>query len=409
MLAHPSLRSAFLACLISCAALAVAVRADDNAALEQRFKEANAKLDAGESQPALEIYNEILEAEPEAGNVWVMRAIAKWKLKDPSGARADLAQAIKLHPDNLDAYRVRGQVRYEAKDFANSRKDFTEAIELNETNIKALEASGDAAERATAREMRKEGGELHGMRAEVEKQLGETAAAIQDLDQAIDLKPDYPAAFFLRAQLHETEGDADAATADYSRVIELNPKHAQAWNNRAWIRFHALQWDQAIGDGRKVLELAPKTPEALRVIGYAEFAKGDYAGAAKTLAAAAEADDAAGAAYPLLVRHFALLRSGGADDRLATAWGAWQDEPWLQALAKFVMGRISEDELEAVAQAGGDDAELAGRSCEMHFYVGLARKQAGDKSTARLRFQSALGTQQKTYVEDALAAAELKR
>jgi len=364
------------------------LHAADHDALEKRFKEANAKLDAGESAPALEIYNEILEAEPKAGNVWVMRAIAKWKLKDLSGARADLAQAIALHPDNTDAYRVRGQLRYEAKDYSGSLADFSRAIELSE---------------------QAPDGELFGMRAEVQNKLGDTTAGISDLTEAIKLKPDYAAAFFLRGQLHEAEQRTAAAEADYSRVIELSPKHADALNNRAWLRFHALRWDEAIADGKKALELAPKAAVAMRVVGYSQFAKGDYAAAAETLAAAAAADETSGAAYPLFVRHFALLRGGAADKRLATSWVNWKDDPWLQALAKFITGQIDEDALEAVAKDTQDDGELLGRACEMHFYVGLARKQAGDKSTARLRFQSALKTDQKTYVEDALASAELAR
>lgn len=369
------------------ALLSVPLHAAENEALEKRFKEANTKLDAGEYQPALEIYNEILEAEPTAGNVWVMRAIARWNLKDRSGARADIAQALALHPDHFDAYRVRGQFRYEMEDYAASLEDFNKAIEF----------SGEP------------NAELFGMRAEVQKKLEHNSAALQDLNEAVKLNPEYVAAFFLRGQILEAERRNDDAEKDYTQVIALLPKHADALNNRAWLRFHALRWDEAIADGKKALELAPKAAVAMRVVGYSQFAKGDYAAAAQMLAAAADADETSGAAYPLFVRHFALLRGGAADKRLATSWGNWRDDPWLQALAKFITGQIDEDALEAAAKDTKDDGELLGRACELHFYVGLARKQAGDKSTARLRFQSALKTDQKTYVEDALSSAELKR
>lgn len=395
--------------LVCCAALlSLPVRAADNEALEKRYREANAKVDAGEFQPALEIYNEILETEPKAGNVWVMRGIAKWNLKDLSGARADLAQAIALHPDNLDAYRVRGQMRYEAADYANSLADFTKAIDTLKKIVDHVDESvpGQATQ---AREFLAANAELFGMRAEVENKLGDRPSAIHDLTRAIELKPDYTAAYFLRAQLYEADGETTAAAEDYTKVIALNPKHADALNNRAWIRFHERKWDEAIADARKVLEYAPKADATLRVLGYTQFAKGDYIEAGQTLAAAADADSSSGAAYALFVRHYAMLRAGGADKRVATSWGNWKDEPWLQALAKFIAGQIDEDALETVAKDTRDDGELAGRACEMHFYVGLARKQAGDKSTARLRFQSALQTEQKTYVEYTLAQAELPR
>jgi tetratricopeptide (TPR) repeat protein len=395
-----------LTVIVSLTALAIATRAAENEELEKRFKEANSKLDAGETQTALDAYNEILEAEPAAGNVWVMRAVAKWKLKDLSGARADLAQAIALHPDNVDAYRVRGQMRYEAKDYSNSLADFTKAIEQVRSNARAFMTAGN---KAGAIAYEKENAELWGMRAEVHSKSEDNPSAIYDLTRAIELKPDYTAAFYLRGQLYEAGAESAAAEDDYSKVIELNPKHADAFNNRAWIRFHALKWDDAIRDGKEALAIAPKAAVALRVVGYSEFAKGDYAEAAKTLAAAAEADPTPSGAYALFVRHHALLRLGESDKRLATSWGNWKDEPWLQALAKFITGQIDEDALEAVAKDTPDDGELAGRACEMHFYIGLARKQAGDRSTARLRFQSALNTEQKTFIEDALSHAELAR
>lgn len=364
------------------------LRAAENEVLEKRFAEANAKVDAGEFQAALDLYNEILEAEPKAGNVWIMRGVAKWNLKDRSGARADLAQAIALHPDNFDAYRVRGQFRYQQEDFSGSLADFNKAIELTRQKPVA---------------------EFFGMRAELHRRLGDHPSAIYDLDRAIDLKPTYVAALFLRAQLYEAGGEIAAAEQDYSKAIALDPRHADALANRAWIRFHASRWDESIADGRATLALAPQAAAALRVVGYAEFAQGDYAGAAKTLTAAADAEPGADGAFALFIRHHALLRSGGGDKRLATSWGKWTDSPWLQTLAKFITGQIDEEAVEAAAKETKDTEEAAGRACEMHFYIGLARKQAGDKPTARLRFQAAIAANQKTFVEHTLAQAELAR
>lgn len=397
------LRSVLLVAVALVASLGARAASADE--LEQRFADANAKLEARQFKEALEIYNGLLEAEPDAGNVWVMRAVAKWNLKDQSGARADLAQAIKLHPDNIDAYRVRGQMRYEAKDFQASLDDFNAAIGVVERAV----ASADKSEEPFAREFARQNAELYGMRAEARKHLGERDAAIRDLSRAIELKPDYAAALFLRGQLRETANNPAGAAEDYSKVLELQPKHADALNNRAWIRFHELKWADAIADGRATLALAPKAVVAMRVVGYSQFALGDYAAAAQSLTAAADADPTSDGAFALFVRHFALVRQGTPDKRVATSWGRWADAPWLQALAKFIGGTLDEEGLEAAAKDTTDDGELAGRACEMHFYIGLARLQAGDKSTARLRFQSAIATDQKTFVEHALAHAELQR
>jgi tetratricopeptide (TPR) repeat protein len=383
--------------------------AADTADLEKRFAEANAKIDAGDAAGALELYNEILEANPDADNVWITRAIAKWKLNDRSGARADLALAIKLNPDNFQIYATRARFRYQEKDYQASLADFDRAIERMEATITSFKKSGNVSEQEEAGLIEARSAELYGMRGEVNSQLGETNDALRDLDRAIQLKPDYASAIFARARLHEGAGDAAAAMEDYTRVVKLAPQFADAWRQRGWLRFYARDWDAAESDATKLLELAPGDAEATRLVGFAKFAKGDYAAAAGMLAKAADADPGPGAAYALFIRHYALLRMGGADKRVAASWESWQDAPWLQALGKFIAGQLSEEELEKVAQDTPDDGELAGRACEMHFYMGLARKQAGDKSTARLRFQSALGTNQKTYIEDALSVAELKR
>lgn len=360
----------------------------DEAALERRFQEANAQLDAGKFQEALEAYNAILEAKPDASNVWVTRAIARWNLNDRSGARADLAHIIRMQPDNFDAYRIRGQFRYQAEDYTGSLEDFNRAIEL-------------MAHIAPA--------ELFGMRGEVRRKLEQPDAAIRDLDRAIELKPDYVSALYVRGELHDAAGRAAEAEADYSRTIELAPEHADALNNRAWIRFHARRWDAAIADGQAALRLAPKAAIALRVVGYSQFATGDYAAAAKTLGDAYEAEPTADSSFALFIRHVALQRGGASDQRLATSSVAWKDQPWLTAIARFLTGALEEDGLEAAAKDTTDDGELAGRACEMHFYIGLKRLLAGDKSTARLRFRSALQTEQKTYIEYTLAEAELAR
>lgn len=397
---------------VSAFALALALpsflRAAERADLEKRFLEANAKIEAGDFKPALEIYNEILEAEPDAGNVWVMRAVAKWNLQDRSGARADLAQAIKLHPDNIDAFRVRARMRYEAKDFLPALEDLNRAVELHEAQGRETEVDGKPGGLDNSNQQKLTGAELYGLRGEVKKQLGDSDGAIGDLTKALEFRPDYAAFYYTRGQLYESVGDPAAALADYTRLLELEPKHVDALNNRGWLHFYALEWDNAITDGRKALELRPKFASALRIIGFSLFGKGDYAEAALTLAAAAEADPKA-EGYALLVRHHALLRTGGADDRLATSFASWKDQAWLQALARFTTGAITEDELETAAHQDADETERASRTCEMHFYIGLARRQAGDKSTARLRFQSTIAANQKDFVENALAQAELER
>ena len=199
-----------------------------------------------------------------------------------------------------------------------------------------------------------------------------------------------------------------AALRDLDRAIALVPAFPDALDERADLKFRLLDFAGAAADARKVLAIDSTLHRSARLAGYALFGSGDYAGAAKALAAAADADPA-NSTYALLVRHLALVRAGGADERLATSWGRWTDRPWSQALAKFVCGQLTEDQLEDLVAKGRDETERLGRQCEAHFYIGLARLKAGDRSTARLRFQGARDTKATTFIEHTLAIAELKR
>ena len=52
---------------------------------------------------------------------------------------------------------------------------------------------------------------------------GEYDRAIQDLDQAIKLKPEYSRAFRNRGDAYRKKGDLDHASADYQKALSLNP------------------------------------------------------------------------------------------------------------------------------------------------------------------------------------------
>jgi tetratricopeptide (TPR) repeat protein len=56
--------------------------------------------------------------------------------------------------------------------------------------------------------------------------------AIEDLDQAIRLNPNYALAFSSRGLAYARKGQPDRAIQDYDQAIRLNPKYADAFSNR---------------------------------------------------------------------------------------------------------------------------------------------------------------------------------
>src|SRR6185312_11829020 len=62
---------------------------------------------------------------------------------------------------------------------------------------------------------------------------GDSKRAAQELDQAVQLSPNQPAAFNDRGMAYGLQGDNDRAIGDYDQAIKLDGKYALAYNNRA--------------------------------------------------------------------------------------------------------------------------------------------------------------------------------
>lgn len=386
MPAYPSLRRGALL-LLFLGIFAWPLAAQTDADLNQLFRQANEKLDAGEHAAAIELYNQILEKNPDADNVLANRAAAKSALNDVSGARADIAQVLRLNPKHADAYRIRATINYQAKDFTASLADLDRSIEHDPDFALS-----------------------YAMRSQVHAELKAPDKALADLNRAIELDSEQAMYFYERGRVHSDLGNDSLALADYSRALRLDPEHADAANNRAWLRFHRHEWADAATDARRVIELAPDYVNARRILGYTLFGQADYAAAVKAFdEASAMEKDPSENAYALFIRHFGRIRLGQPDRQVATAWGYWQEKPWQQAIGRFLAGQIDEEALEQVAREAKTPKELSERLCEMHFYIGMVRLQAGDKSTARLRFQASVATNEKTFIEYTLSEVELKR
>ncbi|MBU1205010.1 MAG: tetratricopeptide repeat protein [Nanoarchaeota archaeon] len=142
--------------------------------------------------------------------------------------------------------------------------------------------------------------------------------AIEELDQAIDLKEDFAEAYNLRGRCKKYLGSYDLALQGYLKAIEINPKFGEAYrnlgnayyyldelnlmipaftkaiklmpdsalafNNRGFAYQQLKKWELALVDHNKAIELDPNYEEAYRdraavydVLGKKELAEKDYA------------------------------------------------------------------------------------------------------------------------------------
>ena len=90
------------------------------------------------------------------------------------------------------------------------------------------------------------------------KDTGNTQLAQSSFSRAIELNPQYAAAFYNRGTTYRDLKDYPAALADYARAIELNPQDAAAFYNRGNTYAALKEYERALADFARALELDPK-------------------------------------------------------------------------------------------------------------------------------------------------------
>jgi tetratricopeptide (TPR) repeat protein len=93
--------------------------------------------------------------------------------------------------------------------------------------------------------------------------LKEFGLAIEAYTRAIELDPKRSASYDSRGRAYSNSGRHPQAIPDYTRAIELNPDNGSAYNNRGWAYLETGHLDEALADLNKAIELTPTNSVAL--------------------------------------------------------------------------------------------------------------------------------------------------
>ena len=105
--------------------------------------------------------------------------------------------------------------------------------------------------------------------------------AIEDFNEALNIKSDYASALFQRAYSKEKLKDAYGAIADLDRYLDINPNDAVAYYNRGSSKDNLKDYYGAIADYTKAIELNPDYAKAYTNRGISKENIGDLNGACK--------------------------------------------------------------------------------------------------------------------------------
>lgn len=92
------------------------------------------------------------------------------------------------------------------------------------------------------------------------------AAALDFIDRAIILKPDFVGAWNQRATLHFTMGNYKKSVSDIEKVLELEPRHFGAIAGLAGILTERGSKDAALKAWERYLEIFPADREAQEIV-----------------------------------------------------------------------------------------------------------------------------------------------
>jgi tetratricopeptide (TPR) repeat protein len=127
--------------------------------------------------------------------------------------------------------------------------------------------------------------------------LGETKAALEDYNHAVELFPEYPVAYNNRGNLLLALGQLGEASKDFDRALVLAPGYAAAFSNRGNAEMQLGKPDAALADFTKAIELMPASAPPLSGRGLAYLAVGKPHAAIRDFSRAVSADARFASAY----------------------------------------------------------------------------------------------------------------
>ncbi|MCR4325536.1 MAG: tetratricopeptide repeat protein [Patescibacteria group bacterium] len=136
--------------------------------------------------------------------------------------------------------------------------------------------------------------------AQLERLQGNASSSLAYLAKAVQIKPDFAAAYYLASQIYASQGEMASAASSAALAAQYAPNDPQAWYNLGIIQYASDNDATAQLALRQSLSLNPKFANAMYVLGLSYYRQGDTDMAISTLEALDQLDPAQPAVQQLL-------------------------------------------------------------------------------------------------------------
>ncbi len=219
----------------------------------EALQHARQLLAEGQHAAAEEIYRQLVQAVPQAAEVWADLGVLHLQTKRPETAIECLSRAATLDPGTAAYHSNLGAAYRMLRRFDLAADSFQRALSIGPPTAELCNNLGLA-----------------------RKDAGQNEAALQSYDEAIRLRPDYANGHFNRGNLLLGMGRLHEAIAEYEVAIQLDPDDGGAYCSLGVARYDLGQMDAALAAYARALELQSDVCEVHRNRALVWLSRGEY-------------------------------------------------------------------------------------------------------------------------------------
>jgi tetratricopeptide (TPR) repeat protein len=185
---------------------------------------------------AIQDFTDALRILPSNKLALLGRGIARYSLKDYSGAQTDLKAYIDIDKGNAMAYNYMAAVCFMKQDFNGALSNYNEVARVDTTYP-----------------------DLFTNRGMMRHYLRDFDGAVQDYNKAIKAKPGNASSYNNRAAAYMALNEFNTALLDLNKAIELNGTYADAYDNRGRVKQRLGDLNGACQDWQTAWSLGMQT------------------------------------------------------------------------------------------------------------------------------------------------------
>lgn len=226
------------------------------------FTTAKEEIDKGEYNSAIEKLDTLIKRNNLNDSAYYYRGIAFTKAGDNDNAIADFTHLIRLGSSLRNkSLQKRGNIYLDLSDFDKALADFDLAIESDPKDFFSFYVRGVIKTERKVFDKNKDTTYISYEYTENGKfYYHDLMGALADLNQALELNPNYIDIFVKRGKVYEHLDKFDNALADYNKAVSIDGKYFDAFLARALLYKHLQNSSKSLQDFNSAIELEPKNP-----------------------------------------------------------------------------------------------------------------------------------------------------